>query len=138
MKKAEKMVMAYGSNGLEPTPESETVSIPVCPVAIDMDNGTPVTPDLYRFFKRGNEGTPTSLRNIQGPGTRKPNYRPYVYVEFSCTRFVRYTLDDITHYGDSSGCYVRHMRDALDPLWSALSDGERAQIIQAVQETSHE
>lgn len=121
------MVLAYGENGLEPTPADEVVWIEEIPLGED----NIVVPATVRWLStiRSGGGIPTRLRKIQRPNSR----RPHVLVEYDCTPFERIQNSDGTPVmGDWSSCYVRHLQDARDAIFNGLTDNERSQIAHAV------
>jgi len=121
------MVMAIGESGqYEPTPADEVVEIEAVPLGA----GNIVIPATVRWQCRScSGGVPTRLRRVAKPKAGGP---PWVYVEFDCTPFERFTLDTGPVMGDWSGCYVRNLADAADPILAGLSPRERARIRSAV------
>ena len=132
------LVMAYDENGqLVPTPESETVNIPVCPQPRDKsgkrlaskDGGTPITPRVARFLARDDARQPDCLVSMERVPAEKYGYEYwYVKVGFR-TPFVRYVLDGKTYTGNTSGVCVFNEQDARDPYFAKLSAEERATIL---------
>lgn len=121
---ASKSVMAYGDYGLELTPVEDVVDIGTVPIGA----GNEVIPATIRWHAKY---VPTGLLAVEGAKTRR-NPSKYVHVKFSCTPFVRYTLDSGPVYGNWSSCIVRNSTDAADPLFAGLANSERARIARAV------
>ncbi len=124
---AVEMVMAYGDDGLEPSPVEDVIEIECAP-----QTGGYSTPGLVRWLAKRGGHVPTRIRRIRRPGTRL-NPTAFAYVEFDCTPFVRYVGESGPVYGHWSGCYVRNASEATDPLFSSLPAKSRARIVAAVE-----
>lgn len=126
MSTCEKLISAIGDTGVEQVPTSMTVPV----AAVPLGDGNTVVPATLRWqsaFRSG--GIPTRVRRIKWPTKR--NGLRFASVEFDCTPFVRYTLDTGPIYGDWSGCCVRNLGDAFDPVFDGLSPGELKRIERA-------
>jgi len=121
---AERMVMAYGENGLEPTPESEVVIIQAV-YQVDhpaFPNSSPIVPATARgFFRDRPEQHPIALREITPAGRDMGNGHatPWPSVSYSTAE-------------GWSACYVRHEADARDPWFRTLPEADCAAILAAV------
>lgn len=139
----EQMVMAHdGSGRMVLTPKSQTVEIPICPVAIDMDNGTPRTPILARFF---NDPLPHKLISIEPPGTLKEELAPerqadgnveykdkLVPIKYWRVNY-EYKTKPRNRKSKADWIHVFNLKDACDPYFDGLSANERVQIREAVE-----
>jgi hypothetical protein len=96
------MVMAWGDNGMEPTPASEVVMIEVLPLA------------------EGNRSIPATLRSLRFQPVRLVGIRRAGY-EWP---LVRMAAAD----GYQLSCFVRNEQDAADPVFSGLPAHSRARI----------
>lgn len=126
---AERMVMAYGDNGLELTPESEVVEIRVMPLGPG-NVCIPATVEWASSIREG--GIPLRLREVRQPTPESKH--AFVYVSFDCTPFVRCQLDSGPVYGEWSSCSLRNASDATHPIFSRLSPEERSRLLRAVEE----
>jgi hypothetical protein len=124
-----RIVMAIGDSGrAEMVRESETVSIPFIPVGAD----NMIVPATLRALRRSpGAGQPKRLIRILRASTRL-NPRPYARVEFECTPFERYRIESGPVFGHQDSCFVRHERDARDPLFDSLTVRDRFRILKAV------
>lgn len=122
---AQQMVMAHGDAGMEPTPESEVVTIraiyqvnhPAFP------HSSPMVPATARgFFGHRPEEHPSALLGIDPAGRDMGNghVTPWPYVRYS------------TAGGSWSACFVRHEADARDPWFKTLPRADRAAILAAL------
>lgn len=122
-------VMAWGDNGFEPTPRSETVEI----MSIPVGPGNLITPITHRFLHElsGHEGAvPTKLSRVRR--CKSDDGFEHVSVEFECTPYVRYTLDSGPVFGHHSCCAAYKTNHAADPMWSRLTPRERGRIRNAI------
>ncbi|MCR6699711.1 MAG: hypothetical protein NVV68_00400 [Dokdonella sp.] len=120
------LVLAHGEHGLEWAPRSEVVEVQTLPLG-PSNEIVPATLRSMNQYKGG--GAPTRLLRVEKPTKR--NGRRFALIRFECTPFVRYDLGDGPVYGTEHSCYVRHERDAADPLFDSLSSRERARIVRA-------
>jgi len=123
---AEEMVMAWGENGLEPTPASQVVMIEALPVG----EGNLVIPATLRSLGRGcadGRYVPIRLLAIEMPTKR--NGRSYVRVCFATQRHLKWTTPSGEPvYGERSEVAVRNKGDAFDALFAGLTPRERVRI----------
>lgn len=132
----ERVVMAYdGSGNRVPTPESQTVSVPLCPVPLSFDCGTPWTPQLARFlYREGIDQLPHKLLRIDPPGTLRPyGTKGLVPINHWHVEFAFEKPSSRSPFGSkiSSVC-VFNERDARDPYFNGLCEQDRKAIIDAV------
>lgn len=126
---ADDIVMAWGGNGLEPTPRGEIVEIEPVPLG----PGNLVTPVTWRWLHglKGHEGgIPTRLKRVRRC-TSDEGFR-YIGVDYECTPFVSYSLDSGPVYGHGATCAVYSGAHATDAFWDRLTTGERARIRRAL------
>jgi len=116
------MVLAQGDNGRELVPAHEAVEIQETPLGAD----NIVVPATVRWLSelRGG-GVPTKIRSITATDAG-------AYVTFDCTPKVQYVTDNGPVYLHWSGCTVRDMKDAQDPIFDGLPAHDRAQLFAAV------
>ena len=119
------MVLAIGDSGQpEWCDASDAAEIPVIPQISHpaFPNSTPCVPESYRMFQREG-GQPMALEEIilaGNVGADDDVPKPWPRLRFK------------TALGNISGCYVRHIGDATDPLFVTLPATDRALIIAAV------
>ncbi len=120
------MVLAYGENGLEPTPRDEVIEIEEVPLGAK-NLVIPATVSWLTTIRAC--GVPTRIRRILRPNSK----RAHAVVEFDCTPFERFINDDGTPFmGDWSSCCVRHLQDARHAVFAGLTARERTRIARAV------
>lgn len=119
------LVLAIGDSGQpEPCRRDETVEIRAME-RIEHEafpNGTPVTPPSLRMFPHL-DVLPAKLIRVVRAGTiecKGETPKPWPYLVWR------------TASGKRSSCYVRHLRDAQDPLFNGLTERERARIVASV------
>lgn len=123
------IVMAWGENGLEPTPRGETVEI--APIPVGPGNlVTPVTQRWLHGLKDREGGIPTRIKRVRRR-TNDEGFR-YIGVDYECTAFVSYTLDSGPVYGHDGTCAVYSGAHATDAFWDRLTTGERTRIRRAL------
>ena len=103
---ASEMVLAYGDNGLEPTPADQVVEIPVLALA----PGNRPIPQTIRALGKP---APARITGIARKG------EPWPYVSWRDAD------------GSRGGCYVRNTDEANDPLFACLPAASRARILAA-------
>lgn len=124
---AHETVMAIGDEGYEATPIDEAVDVNAIPVGPD----SMIVPATLRALRRApNEKVPMRILSVRRASTRR-NARPFVLVDFKCTPYQKYTLGGVPVMGDRCSCFVRHLADARDELWSGLSAADRRRIERA-------
>lgn len=111
---SEEMIMAYGDNGLEPTPADEIVWIPELPLARHpVTGGNAVIPATIRALPQA-YGAPkrlTGIRKSEGPWPRA-------------------SWRDAN--GQRGSCFLRNSADACDPLFASLPASSRARLVAAM------
>lgn len=142
------MVMAWDGKANVPTPARDVVQIQASGIAIDMDQGTLVTPRVRRaLFCQGIDRLPCKLLKIEPPGT--PRLKTILKERPDGTRFYDQELVPLNHWhleleypepcistlaGMTSvwSIAVVNEADARDTYFADLPSADRDAILSAV------
>lgn len=129
---ADELVFAYGNNGLELMPKSETVEIPAIPQVRNPfgGDGIPIIAAAARMFSCG-KYHPKKLETITMRPLPQGGF--WLYVEYTMNRPIGATYLSGKKIRSCKGsCYIRNKADAADPWFSRLPERDHAQITVAL------